>query len=243
MEQNLQLKKEDDSGYVDAGQYRRLIGRLLYLTVTRPDITYSVNQLSQFLSNPQRSHMDATFRVLRYLKTTPGRGLFFPSHGNLDLIACCDASWLSCPTTKRSCTGYFITLGNAPISWRSKKQSIASRSSAESEYRAMASTVCKVLWLRWLLQDFDVAQSEATPLMCDNDAARLIAVNPVYHERTKHVEMDCYFVREQVASGEIKPCAIRSELQPADIFTKAIGADRFKLLRSKLGVRDLHNPT
>ncbi|XP_071738615.1 uncharacterized mitochondrial protein AtMg00810-like [Rutidosis leptorrhynchoides] len=124
MEQNLRLKKDDESDEMDASQYRRLIGILLYLTVTRPDIAYFVNQLSQFLSNPRKSHMDDAFRVLRYLKGTPGRGLFLPSHRGLELVAYCDASWLSCPSTKRSCTGYFISLGGAPISWRTKKQSV-----------------------------------------------------------------------------------------------------------------------
>lgn len=121
-------------------------------------------------------------RVLRYLKSTPGQGLLLPLFGSLTLEAYCYASWMSCPTTRRS--------------WRTKKQSVVSRSSAEAEYRAMATTVYEVLWLRRLLLDLDAVQSEATPLMCDNEAARHIAANPVYHERTKHVEMDCYFVRD-----------------------------------------------
>ena len=98
------------------------------------------------------------------------------------------------------------------------------------------------LWLRWLLQDLEVPQVGPTPLMCDIEAARHIVANPVYHERTKHISMDCYFVRERVNSGEIKTLAIRSQLQTADIFTKAFGADRFKFLCGKLGVRDLHTP-
>ncbi|XP_042754367.1 secreted RxLR effector protein 161-like [Lactuca sativa] len=236
MEQHLKLTKNDDSPEVDASQYRRLVGRLLYLTVTRLDISFSVNQLSQFLSNPRQSHMNAAMRVLRYLKSTPGQGLLLPSSGSLTLEAYCDASWMSCPTTRRSCTGYYISLGGAPVSWRTKKQSVVSSSSAEAEYRAIATTVCEVLWLRWLLLDLDTVQSEATPLMCDNEAARHIVANPVYHERTKHVEMDCYFVRERVNSGEIKTYAISSELQPTNIFTKALGAKRFQSLRSKLGV-------
>lgn len=107
----------------------------------------------------------------------------------------------------------------------------------------MASIVCEVIWLRWILEDFDASQVGATPLMCDNEAAIHIAVNPVYHEWTKHVKMDCYFVRERVTNGEIKPCAIRSEFQTTNIFTKALGADHFRFLCSKLGVRDLHSPT
>lgn len=243
MEQNLHLQKEDDSPEVDASQYRRLVGRLLYLTVSRLDIVYSVNQLSQFLSSPRRTHMDAATRVLRYLKATPGQGLLLPLNGDFDLVAYCDASWLSCPSTRQSCTRYFISLGGAPVSWRTKRQSFVSMSSAEAEYRVMASTVCEVLWLRWLLQDLWMKQTSATPLMCDNKAARHIAVNPVYHERTKHVEIDCYFVRERVNNGDLKTCAIRSEHQVADIVTKALGVDRYRFLHDKLGVCDLHIPT
>lgn len=90
-------------------------------------------------------------------------------------------------------TGYFIDIGGSPVSWRTKKQSVVARSSAEAEYRAMASSVCEIIWLRWLLCDLGAKQSDATVLMCDNNVARHIAANPVYHERTKHVEMDCYF--------------------------------------------------
>lgn len=205
MEQNLKLQKDDDSPLANATQYRRLIGRLLYLTVTRPDIVYSVNQLSQFLSNPHQSHFDAAIRILRYLKMTPGQGLFLPANGSLNLEAYCDADWGGCAFTRRSKTGYFITLGGAPVSWRTKKQSVVSRSSAEAEYRAMATTVSDIVWIRWLLTYFEVSHSGPTPLFCDNQAALHIAANPVFHERTKHVEMDCYFVRERVTSGEIIP--------------------------------------
>ncbi|KAL7587641.1 hypothetical protein Lser_V15G38703 [Lactuca serriola] len=207
MEQNLKLHKDDDSSEVDASRYRRLVGRLLYLTVTHPGITFSVNQLSQFLAKPRKTHMDAAYRVLRYLKTTPGQGLFLPSSGNLELMAYCDASWLSCPSTRKSCTSYFISLGGSPISWRTKKQSVVARSSAEAEYRSMANTVCEVVWLRWLLQDFDATQKGPTPLMCDNDAARHIVVNPVYHERTKHVEMDLsnIYLRNTIVKARENP--------------------------------------
>lgn len=103
----------------------------------------------------------------------------------------------------------------------------------------MPSTVCEVLCLRWLLCNLDVAQKGATPFICDNEATCHIASNPLYHEHTKHIEMDCYFVQERVSSGEIQTFPIQTEHQPADIFTKALGADRFKYLHGKLGVHDL----
>ncbi|KAJ9540013.1 hypothetical protein OSB04_026519 [Centaurea solstitialis] len=243
MDQNLKLLANDDTPEVNAAQYRRLIGRLLYLTVTRPDITFAVNLLSQFLSRPRQSHLDAATRVLRYLKLTAGQGIFLPSGGDLTLEAYCDADWGGCALTRRSSSGYFISLGGSPISWRTKKQSVVARSSAEAEYRAMATTVCEVLWLRWLLRDMRATQQGPTPLHCDNQAACHIANNPVYHERTKHVEMDCYFVREHVEMKDIETRPISTTHQVADVFTKALGADRFRFLVGKLGVRNLHDPT
>lgn len=242
MEQNLKLNKDNEEPRVDASKYRRLIGRLLYLQATRPDLTYVVNVLSQFVSDPRQDHLDAATRVLRYLKTTLGQGIFFPKQGGIDLITYCDADWLGCPFTRRSRTGYVLLLGGAPISWKSKKHMVVSRSSAEAEYRAMAVTVSEIIWRRWLLDKLEVRQNGPTPIYCDNQAARNIATNPVFHERTKHVEMDYYFVRERVDTQEVVPLPIHTKLQVADLFTKALGLQQFESLVNKLGMRNLHAP-
>lgn len=228
---------------MDTMRYRRLVGKLQYLTVTRPDIVYAVNVLSQFTSSPKHSHMVAVERVLRYLKCTPGQGILLRKEGPLELEAYCDADWAGCPLTRRSCSGYFMSLGGSPVSWRTKKQSVVAKSSAEAEYRAMATVVSEIVWLRWLLKDLQAPQSRGTSLYCDNQAALHIAMNPVFHERTKHVEMDCYFVRERCQSGEVIPRKIWTKDQIADMFTKALGKDRLKTLTSKLGIADLHAPT
>ncbi|GJW71958.1 secreted RxLR effector protein 161-like protein, partial [Tanacetum coccineum] len=208
MEQNLRLGKCETDKQVDGNQYRRLIGRLLYLQATRPDITYTLNILSQFVGDPRQSHMDAADCLLGYLKATSGQGILIPKGGGINLTAYSDSDWLGCPITRRSRTGYLLLLGGAPISWKSKKQSVVSRSSAEAEYQAMANAVSEVLWMRWLLSFLETALTGPTPLFCDNQAARHIANNPVFHERTKHVEMDCYFVRERVDSKEIRTCQL-----------------------------------
>ncbi|KAK1416343.1 hypothetical protein QVD17_32133 [Tagetes erecta] len=243
MEPNLKLDKGEEEEKVDANQYRRLIGRLLYLQATRPDIAYSVNVLSQFVGDPRRNHMDAAIRVLRYLKTTVGQGILLPKEGGVKLVTYCDSDWLGCPFSRRSRTGYLLLLGGAPISWKSKKQSVVSRSSAEAEYRAMATSVSEVLWVRWLLKELEVIPDGPTPLLCDNQAARHIANNPVFHERTKHVEMDCHFVRERVERKEIVPMHVDSKQQIADLLTKPLGSQSLRTLIDKLGIRNLHAPT
>ncbi|XP_021974345.1 secreted RxLR effector protein 161-like [Helianthus annuus] len=193
IEPNLKLDKGETEQKIGNSLYRRMVGRLLYLQATRPDITYAVNVLSQFVSDPRQNHLNAAHRVLRYLKATVGQGILLPRSGGYNLTAYCDSDWLGCPFTRRSRTGYLLLLGGAPVSWNTKRQSVVSRSSAEAEYRSMASTVSEVLWMRWLLQELDIPPKGPTPLFCDNQAARHIANNPVFHERTKHVEMDCYF--------------------------------------------------
>lgn len=205
MEQNSKLERNGKDASVDATTYRRLVGRLLYLQATRSDVTYSVNVLSQFVSDPRQSHMNAAVKILQYLKSTPGQGILLPKDGGHNLIAYTDSDWLGCPDTRRSGAGYLLLLGGAPISWKSKKQSVVSRSSAEAEYRAMATTVNEVLWLRWLLKELNLEQTNPTQLFCDNLAVKHIANNPVFHERTKHVKMDCYFVKERVEQRKLNP--------------------------------------
>ncbi|GJS52929.1 putative RNA-directed DNA polymerase [Tanacetum coccineum] len=137
IEQGLKLDKGESESRVNVSQYRRLIGRLLYLQATRPDITYSVNILSQFVADPRNNHLEASNCVLGYLKATPGEGILISRPGDPVLISYCGSDWLGCPYTRRLRTGYMLLLGGTPISWKTKKQSLVSRSSAKAEYRAI----------------------------------------------------------------------------------------------------------
>ena len=141
-------KLQADSGSLlsaeSSSSYRRLIGKLIYLTNTRPDITYAVQQLSQYMATPTNAHLQAAFRILRYLKGTPGSGLFFVAAGTPQLRAFSDSDWAGCKDSRKSTTGYLVYFGSSVVSWQSKKQSTVSRSSSKAEYRALASTTCEL---------------------------------------------------------------------------------------------------
>ncbi|XP_042962943.1 uncharacterized mitochondrial protein AtMg00810-like [Carya illinoinensis] len=153
LDQNFNISKEDSNPITDPSIFRRLIGRLLYLTITRPDICFSVQVLSQFMDCPNDTHLAAAYRILRYLKAAPGQGILLSSSSQLQLRTYCDSDWASCPDSRRSTIGYCIFLGDSLVSWKSKKQTVVSRSSVEAEYRVMVATCLELTWLHYLLTD------------------------------------------------------------------------------------------
>lgn len=243
MDPNNKIRREDGEFLENASQYRTLIGKLLYLTVSRPDISYSVNFLSQFMDKPTDVHLKAVHRVLHYIKGTVGQGIMFSSSGSPDIRGFADSDWAACPDTRKSITGFCMFIGESMVSWKSKKQSTVSRSSAEAEYRALAMAACEITWIQALLKELKIEQKKTAVLYCDNQAALHIAENPVFHERTKHIELDCHFVREKVQQGSIKTLHIPSKHQLADILTKPLFPTQFKFLLSKMGVENIHYPS
>ncbi|XP_021826915.1 uncharacterized protein LOC110767631 [Prunus avium] len=219
----------------DPSIYRQLVGTLQYLTLTRPDIAYAVQSVSQFMGSPTDLHMEAVKRILRYLKGTLGHGLpLRRSTASSILVAYSDADWAGCPDTRRSTTGYCMFLGANLISWSAKKQRTVSRSSAKAEYHALAYACADTIWIQGLLHELHFPLLRPVLLNCDNLSATYMATNPVFYARTKHVALDYHFVRERVASGSHRVSFIPSVDQLADVFTKGLPTDRFTRLVSKL---------
>ena len=197
-EYNCRLNSHDGKSLSDATLYSQLVGSLIYLTITCPDISYAIHVVSQFMAAPRSPHYAVVLRILRYLKGIIFDSLHFSSHSSLTLQAYSDANWAGDPIDRRSTTRYCFLLGDYLISWRSKKQTVVARSSTEEKYRALAATTTELIWLCWLLQDLGVDCCTVTNLHCDNRSTIQISHNDVFHERTKHIEIDCYFIRHHL---------------------------------------------
>lgn len=182
-----------------------------------------------------KGHMELVNQVLRYLKASPGRGIMMKKLNRSDIVGYADADWAGNPLDRKSTTGFCMFVGGNLVTWKSKKQTVVARSSAEAEYRAMAAATSEINWLRLLLQELGFnSNNRATQLFCDNQAAIQIASNLVFHERTKHIEVDCHFIREKILNKIIETPYIRSSDQLADIFTKALAKGVFEEIMSKL---------
>ncbi|XP_016177989.1 uncharacterized protein LOC107620324 [Arachis ipaensis] len=235
------LSKESSTILMDNTTYRHLISRLLYLTNTRPDISYVVGCLSQFLDCATTSHLQAAFCVLRYLKGRPATGLFFSFASNIHLTKFVDADWDTYADTRHSVFGYCFMLGNSLVSWKSKKQTTVAKSSAEVEYRSLAVATCEASWLFFLMDFIGLSLQKAITLFCDNESAIHIANNLIFHERTKYIEVDCYIVRKKHLSGLIHLMLVRFKYQLVDFLTKALPPGSFLTNVSKLGLLNLYN--
>ncbi|KAK8918961.1 hypothetical protein KSP39_PZI021675 [Platanthera zijinensis] len=223
--------------------YRRLVGKLIYLTVTIPDISFAVGIVSRYMHTPRRSHLQAVERILRYLKTAHGQSLVYKTSSSAPmLVAYSDADYASSLDDQRSTSGFCTYLEGHLITWRSKKQAVVARSSAEAEYRAMTSVVSELTWLEGLLTDPGVKLPSPALLLCDSQAAIHIAKNPVFHERTKHIEVDCHFIWEKVQMKKLDLKHVPGTEEVADVLTKALSSTLFYQCLSKFDAYDLYAP-
>jgi len=235
------LNKDSGTLLSDPSYYRMLVGKLNYLTNTRPDLAYTAQTLSQFMQLPHTSHLQALEHVLKYIKGTVSHGLLIQGSNQVVLQAYSDSDWAACSSTRRSITGYVLMLGKSAVSWKSKKQSTVSKSSAESEYRAMSQAASEVTWLVRLLEELQIKHITPVTLYCDNQSALHIAKNPIFHERTKHIEIDCHFTRDKVLEGLLQLSYLPTTHQLADVFTKILPSNQHWFLLHKLGLFSPHS--
>jgi hypothetical protein len=233
-------KLGSDAGgpFADPTLFRSLADALQYLTFTRPDISYAVQQICMHIDAPQNAHFLALKRIVRYLKGTAHMGLMMRKSSVSSLVGFTDADWAGCPDTRPSISGYCVFLGDNLLSWSSKRQSVVSRSSAEAEYRGIANVVSELCWLRNLLLELGRPLRKASLVYTDNISAVYMSGNPVNHQRTKHIEIDIHFVREKVQRGQIRVLHIPLRHNFSDIFTKGLPKILFLDFRSSLGLRD-----
>lgn len=220
----------------DPRLYRSLAGALQYLTVTRPDLSFVVNKLCQYMHSPSVDHWKALKRVLWYVRGTIRYGLAVHKLPTLDIHAFSDSDWAGCPDDRKSTSGFAVFVGRNLVSWGCRKQKTMARYLNEAEYKGIADVSTEVTWIMYLLRELDIAPTTAPRLWCDNLGATYLCANPVFHARIKHVEIDYHFVRDKVATGELQVSFISTKDQLADVFTKALPSPRFAFLRDKLNV-------
>ena len=223
-------------GPSDATKYRSLVGALQYLTLTRPDLCFAVNKVCQYLHSPTTTHWSAAKRSLRYVQGSLNLGLKIRNSRTMKISVFSDADWAGCVDDRRSTGGFAVFHGENLISWSVRKQPTVSRSSTEAEYKSLANATAEMIWVQKLLMELGVPHPPQTRLWCDNIGAKYLSANPVFHARTKHIEIDFHFVRERVAQKLLEISFISTKDQIADGFTKALPRVKLREFRNNLNL-------
>ena len=223
---NCQLDQDHARKSVDQSKYMGLIGSLLYLTASRPDIMFVVCLCARYQSDPKDSHYNEAKRILKYLQGTKDVGLWYPNSVSLNLTGFSDSDFVGCKIDRKSTSGTSHMLGSSLISWHCKKQACVSLSTTEAKYITIGSCCAQTLWLRQQLSDFGILLNKI-PINCDNTSAINLSKNPVMHSRTKYIEIRHHFLREHIANGTCDIMFIGTEFQLTDLFTKPLAKDRF----------------
>jgi hypothetical protein len=223
---------------VDPTKYRSMIGSLMYLTASRPDIVFAVYMCSRYQSKPTEKHLSEVKRILRYIKGTINLGIWYPKDSGFELIAFSDADHAGCLDTRKSTSGGLQFLGDKLVSWQSKKQDCTSLSSTESEYVAMSACCAQVIWMRSQLKDYGFLFNKI-PIYCDSNSAIAISCNTVHHCKSKHIDLRYHFIKEHIEKGTVELYFVGTEYQLADLLTKALAPSRFVSLVHQLGMRCL----
>lgn len=230
------FSKEGRGAKVDATLYKQLIGSLMYITATRPDLMYVTCLLSRYMASPTEMHMQAAKRVLRYLKGTVSLGLFYKRGDVTELAAYTDSDYAGDIDDRRSTSGYVFLLNGGAVSLASKKQPVVTLSTTEAEFVAAAACACQCVWMRRILEQLDCLQLQPTTILCDNSSTIKLSKNPVLHGRSKHIDVRFHFLRDLTKEEVVRIIHCGTKEQVADIMTKPLKLDMFIKLREELGV-------
>ena len=235
MSATLKLARHEAGEDVDTKLYRGMIGSLLYLTASRPDLSFSVGVCARYQAKSKVSHLNAVKRIIKYVKGTENLGVYYSRNSNENLVGYCDADWAGCADHRKITSGGCFFLGNNLISWLSKKQNSVSLSPAEEEYIAMRSCCSQLIWMKQMSADYGM-RSGPLLVYCDNKSAIDLSKNQVQHSRTKHIDIRHHFIRELVEDNKVVIDHVVTDSQLADIFTKSLEYTRFITLRNAIRV-------
>jgi hypothetical protein len=232
------LTRDGEGEKIDSTYYKQMIGSLMYMTATRPDLTYVVSLISRFMEAPTELHYQVVRKILRYLKGTLDYGLFYKKKKSErhKLVGFSDSDYAGDVDDHKNTSGYVFLLNGATISLSSKKQTIVTLSTTEAEFIAAASCVCQGIWLRGILEEVKYTQQGLIMLFCDNSSIIKLSKNPVLHGRSKHIDVRFHFLRDLTKEGKVELVHCRSVEQIADILTKPLKAESFMKLRALLGM-------
>ncbi|GJT83846.1 retrotransposon protein, putative, ty1-copia subclass [Tanacetum coccineum] len=236
MVEKSKLDEDKEGKAIDPSHYHGMIGTLLYLTASRPDLQFAICMCARYQARPIEKHLNAVKRIFRYLKGTAHWGLWYLKDSSIALTAFADADHAGFQDTRRSTSGSMQLLGDRLVSWSSKRQKSAAISSTEAEYIALSGCCAQILWMRSQLTDYGFGFNKI-PMYCDNKSAIALCCNNVQHSRSKHIDIRFHFIKEHVENGVIELYFVNTEYQLADIFTKALGRNRIEFLINKLGMR------
>jgi hypothetical protein len=230
------LSKDDMSPVVDQRTYQSMIGSLLYITASHPDIMQAVGMVGRYQSAPKQSHIVAVTRIFKYLKGAMNYSLWYPKNQNFQLTAYLDADWANCVDERKSISGGAFFLGDSLVAWLSKKKGSISLSTTEAEYIVAATCCTQILWMIQTLAYLKVTYTDPIPLHCDNTSAISLSKNHVLHSKSKHIPIKYHFLIEQVTNIIVQVNYIPSTEQIVVIFTKPLATTPFGYLHQKLGV-------
>ncbi|CAL2255656.1 unnamed protein product [Prunus armeniaca] len=230
------LMKDEDGVRIDSTLYKQMVGSLMYLIATRPDLMFIVSLISRYMERPTEIHLQAAKRVLRYLKGTLSFGVFYKKGGKGELVGYTDSDYAGDQDDRRSTSSYMFMTGSGAISWSSRKQPVVSLSTTEAEFISAASSTFQAVWMRRILQELKHVQHKATVVYCDNVSAIKISRNPVIHGRSKHIDIQFHFLHDLIKEGVVDLVQCSSHEQVADILTKPLKLDLFTRLRGLMGV-------